>query len=103
MRKKIENNKFTRIIRGLHLYGAKRMMPMTNKDTIEAHGLLFRFIATLTLDENFGDVADSISTVLRTLDIAIEYDDLIDLGMQLSRDYGVETLYGTILHEEESP
>lgn len=63
---------------------------------IDYKQLLLQFIGTLTLDENTGDVSDSISTILDRMDMDLEWDDLSDLGDQLGK-MGITTLYGTSL------
>lgn len=62
--------------------------------------LLLQFIASLTLCDHMGDVADDIIVVLKKMEIAIEWDDIDDLGKALG-EMGVTTLYGTTLGEDD--
>lgn len=61
--------------------------------------ILLQFIASLTLDENEGDLSESIATVLDMIDEHIEWEDLNDLGTKLGK-MGVTTLNGTSLVDE---
>lgn len=67
---------------------------------IDYRQILLQFIASLTLDENEGDISESISTVLEMIEENIEWDDLADLGTKLGKR-GVTTLNGTSLVGED--
>jgi hypothetical protein len=62
----------------------------------EAASLLLQFIASLTIADHLGDVAEDIRVVLDRLGIDVEWDDLSDLGTELGL-LGVTTLHGTSL------
>ncbi len=68
--------------------------------SIDYKGLLLQFIASLTLCDHMGDVADDVSKILKTIGLKIEWEDWHDLGNKLAK-MGVTTLYGTLLREEE--
>ena len=67
---------------------------------IDYRQILLQFIASLTLDENEGDISESISTVLEMIEENIEWDDLADLGTKLGKR-GVTTLNRTSLVGED--
>lgn len=67
---------------------------------LDYRDILLRFIASLTLCEHMGDVADDIETVLDILGIKLEWEDLYDLRMKLGK-MGIKTLYGTALIDDE--
>lgn len=62
--------------------------------------LLIKFVASLTLCEHMGDVADDIETVLDLLGLELEWEDLDELREKLHK-MGVTTLYGTALIDDE--
>ena len=58
--------------------------------------ILLSLIASLTLCDHMGDVADDVCTVLKML--SIEYDDTGDWELDVGRamySLGVKTLHGT--------
>lgn len=67
---------------------------------LDYKGLLLQFIASLTLCDHLGDVADDINCVLKRLDYNIKWDDLSELGDELGK-LGITTLYETSLREED--
>ncbi|KKK84011.1 hypothetical protein LCGC14_2787650 [marine sediment metagenome] len=62
--------------------------------------LLLQFIGSLTLADHLGDVSDDIDTVLKRLDVSVEWDELGELGDALGK-MGVTTLYGTSLVDDD--
>lgn len=58
--------------------------------------LLLTFIASLTLSDHMGDVADDVDYVLKQLGLEMEWDGLDELGTKLG-EMGITTLYGTSL------
>lgn len=74
-------------------------MAVTEKE-LDYRDILLKFIASLTLCEHMGDVADDIETVLGCLGIELEWEDLDDLRKQLHK-MSITTLYGTPLVYED--
>jgi hypothetical protein len=62
--------------------------------------LLLSFIASLTLADHMGDVADDVNCVLKRLGMEIEWDEWADLGDEMAK-LGVKTLYGTSLRDDD--
>ena len=58
--------------------------------------LLLQLLASLTLCDHMGDVSNNIATVLKKLDIRLEWDDFSELGRKLA-EKGITTLMGTKL------
>jgi hypothetical protein len=69
---------------------------VTGKDLTadELRALLLQFLASLTLCDHIGDVANDVDVVLRRLGIQWDWDDFRGLANHLGRA-GVTTLYGS--------
>lgn len=67
---------------------------------IDYRNLLLQFIGSLTLADHLGDVGNDIETVLKRLDLKIDWDEPHELGQALGK-MGITTLYGTRLLEED--
>lgn len=71
--------------------------------------LLLSFIASLTLADHLGDVFEDVDTVFEMIGVEVpeevkypeegEYNE--GLGEWLAKEYGVKTLYGTSLVNDE--
>lgn len=66
----------------------------------EYRELILSLIASLTLCDHMGDVADDVNETLKRLGVTIEWDEWHDLGRALGK-MGVTTLYGTPIGEDE--
>lgn len=73
---------------------------IVSKTAESYRNLILQFIASLTLCDHMGDVADDIARVLKEAGLKLDYDDLTDLGHKLGK-LGITTLYGTQLNDEE--
>lgn len=63
----------------------------------EMRDLVLQLIASLTIADHMGDVAEDIVEALKRLGLGdLEWQDLSDLGMELGK-LGVTTLHGTSL------
>lgn len=69
----------------------------------EEKELLLSLIASLSLCDNMGDVADDCWTVMRRLEMPVPPDvsDMGELGTWLGRQHHVTTLYGTYLGDDD--
>ena len=66
---------------------------------IDYKALLLQFIGSLTLCDHMGDVSNDVQTVLKRMNMPLEFDDWDDLGEALSK-IDVTTLMGTKLKED---
>jgi len=71
-----------------------------NEKELDYRDILLKFVASLTLCEHMGDVADDIETVLDIIGIKLKWEDLYDLRRKLGK-MGITSLYGTALIDED--
>jgi hypothetical protein len=62
---------------------------------------LLQLIASLTLCDHMGDVANDVDIVLKRLGISFEWDELSEVGDKLG-EMGITTLYGTSIGGRDS-
>jgi hypothetical protein len=72
------------------------MTDVNETSNTQEHVLLLKFIASLTLADHLGDVADDMRKVMQLAGIDIEWDSWDELAEALA-ERGVTTLYGTTL------
>lgn len=61
--------------------------------------ILLQFVASLTLGDHMGDVANDVDAVLRKLGVDVEWESLDQLGSALG-ERGVTTLHGTSMKDD---
>jgi hypothetical protein len=62
--------------------------------------LLLSFIASITLADHLGDVANEVNVVLKKLGLDVDWSEWSELGDAL-HEMGVTTLYGTSLASDD--